>query len=216
MLSQGASPMYVKSNKAGSIVADFGNMRRVWPSTASARNGVFFTVGVARPFLPLSEQRLLLYGLEPYNNMLKRLMDLTSIDASVNTSGKPFFKDDLGMFIPAWNAYYYVNGRIYFKIFHSKDLIEFRSVYADPAGTYGNHFFTDPSSNTICIGVGRGWKGEEGIISYTPLSSYVLCSEDGGEHWVKIYELKYPSAIYDGIIIDELMLFTAREKSLYL
>jgi hypothetical protein len=161
MLSQGASPMYVKSNKAGSIVADFGNMRRVWPSTASARNGVFFTVGVARPFLPLSEQRLLLYGLEPYNNMLKRLMDLTSIDASVNTSGKPFFKDDLGMFIPAWNAYYYVHGRIYFKIFHSKDLIEFRSVYADPAGTYGNHFSRIPQVILYVLGLVVGGRGRK-------------------------------------------------------
>jgi len=144
--------------------------------------------------------------------VVQNLKDLTSIDKYVDTSGRPFFKKGMGVFIPAWNADYYIRGQTYFKIFHSEDLVEFKDVYVDPAGTYGNHFFADAKGSMICIGVGRGWKGCQGTISYTPLSSYLLCSEDGGKHWSKIYELKLPSAIYDGLIVDDTILFTARER----
>jgi hypothetical protein len=143
---------------------------------------------------------------------LKHVQDITSIDASLDTSGKPFYKKSIGYLIPAWNADFYICGRTWFKILHSKDLTEFKEVYVDPTGTYGNHFFADASSNRICIGVGRGLKGSQGTIGYTPLSSYLLCSEDGGEHWFKAYELKYPSAIYDGVIVDDIVAFTARER----
>jgi len=193
------------------VIADFGILRRVWPT--SMRTGILFTVGAARHSYPPHERRLLLYEFQPYRKVLKRLVDLTSIDPHVDTSGKPFFVERLGTFIPAWSADYYVYGGTYFKIFHSENLVEFKSVYVDPTGTYGNHFFADVKGDVICIGVGRGWKGRQGKISYTPLNSYLLCSEDGGEHWFKVYELKYPSALYDGIIVDDIILFTAREKS---
>jgi len=192
------------------LVKDFGIFRRVWPT--SMETMLLFTIGVARPFLQSRNRKLLVSILNPRRMVLEYLEDLTSNDKHVDTSGKPFFKESIGVLIPAWNADYYTHGRTYFKIFHSEDLAEFKDVYVDPTGTYGNHFFADFKGNVICIGVGRGWKGRQGKISYTPLSSYLLCSEDGGKHWFKIYELKYPSAIYDGIIIDDIILFTAREK----
>ncbi|MCC6004915.1 MAG: hypothetical protein LM590_11305 [Thermofilum sp.] len=192
------------------IIADFGSLRRVWPTAADDR--VFFTVGSARPYLPLNEQRLILYEYKPYNDTFTRIIDLTNIDKLVNTSGKSFFKRNAGIFIPAWNSEFYIYGKTYFKIFHSENLTDFRTVYVDPTGTYGNHFFANDAGNIICIGVGRGWKGKKGSISYTPLSSYLLISEDHGENWLKIYELRYPTAIYDGVIVDDLILFTARER----
>jgi len=176
------------------------------------KDDIIFTVGTARPFIPRHDRRLLLYKLNLYRDGLERVVDLTSIDALVDTSGQPFFKNGLGLFVPAWNSEYYICGRTYFKIFKSEDLTNFKAVYTDPKGTYGNHFFSDPVGQYICIGVGRGWKGSKGIVSYTPSSSYLLCSEDGGEHWYKVYELDYPTAIYDGVVIDDLILFTAREK----
>lgn len=192
------------------IIIDFGSLRRVWPTAADDR--VFFTVGSARPYLPLNEQRLILYEYKPYNDTFTRIIDLTNIDKLVNTSGKSFFKRNVGIFIPAWNSEYYIYGKTYFKIFHSENLTDFRTVYVDLSGTYGNHFFANDTGNIICIGVGRGWKGKKGSISYTPLSSYLLISEDYGESWLKIYELRYPTAIYDGVIVDDLILFTARER----
>jgi len=203
--------LYFKTKRSdGQIIADFGSLRRVWPTAAEGR--VFFTVGSARPYLSLNEQRLILYEYKPYNNTFTRIIDLTNIDKLVNTSGKPFFKRNIGIFIPAWNSGFYIYGKTYFKIFHSENLTDFRTVYVDPSGTYGNHFFANDTGNIIGIGVGRGWKGKKGSISYTPLSSYLLISEDYGESWLKIYELRYPTAIYDGVIVDDLILFTARER----
>jgi len=194
----------------GRIIADFGVFRRVWPTAAEGK--VFFTVGSARPYIPLKEQRLILYEYKPHSDTYTQIIDLTNIDKFVNTSGKPFFKRNVGIFIPAWNSEFYIYGKTYFKIFHSENLTDFRTVYVDPTGTYGNHFFANDAGNIICIGVGRGWKGKKGSISYTPLSSYLLISEDYGKSWLKIYELRYPTAIYDGVIVDDLILFTARER----
>jgi hypothetical protein len=194
-----------------SIVSGFGNLRRVWPTTT--KDCITFTVGVARPFIPSYERRLLIYQFNHYRNKLKLLADFHVDTFHVDTSGQPYFSNKTGLFIPAWNSDYYVYGRTYFKIFRSQDFSEFQEIYVDPAGTYGNHFFSDESGNQIYIGVGRGWKGTRGTISYTPLNSYLLGSEDGGEHWSKIYELKYPTAIYDGVKVDDLIIFSARERN---
>jgi hypothetical protein len=194
----------------GKIIADFGILRRVWPTAAEDK--IFFTVGLARPYLPPNEEHLILYEYNLYSNMFTRIIDLTNIDKYVNTSGKPYFERNVGILIPAWNSGFYIYGKTYFKIFHIENLTDVRTVYVDPSGTYGNHFFANDTGNIICIGVGRGWKGKKGSISYTPLSSYLLISEDYGESWFKIYELRYPTAIYDGVIVDDLILFTARER----
>ncbi|MHA1583361.1 MAG: glycosyltransferase [Candidatus Baldrarchaeia archaeon] len=108
-------------------VVDFGVMRRIWPTTME--DNLLFTIGTARPFIPHHKRRLLLYEFNPYRNRLKCIVDLTFLEPLIDTSGKPFFKEEVGLFIPAWNSEFYINGRTIFKIFHSCDLAEFRTVY---------------------------------------------------------------------------------------
>jgi len=191
------------------IIGDYGLYRRVWPFATSRE--LFFTVGIARPVIPSNERALRLYRINTSGN-IDLLQILSLQEPRVDTSGQPYFKSGLGLLIPAWNSEFYTIGKTIFVIFKSYDFNEYKVVYVDEHGSYGNHFFSDVQGTRICIGVGKGWNGKPGRVSYTPRGAYLLCSEDGGDHWSQIYEIKYPTAIYSGVIVDDIIAFTLRER----
>jgi hypothetical protein len=191
------------------IIRDYGLYRRVWPFATSRE--LFFTVGIARSVVPSNERVLRLYRINTSGN-IDLLQNLSLHEPRIDTSGQPYFKPGLGLFIPAWNSEFYTIGKTIFVIFKSYDFNEYKVVYVDEHGSYGKHFFTDAQGTRICIGVGKGWNGKPGRVSYTPRGAYLLCSEDGGDHWTQIYEIKYPTAIYSGVIVDDIIAFTLRER----
>jgi hypothetical protein len=110
------------------IIRDYGLYRRVWPFTTSRE--LIFTVGIGRPFIPSNERVLHLYRINTSGN-IDLLHNLSLQEPRIDTSGQPYFKPGLGLFMPAWNSEFYTIGKTIFVIFKSYDFNEYKVVYVD-------------------------------------------------------------------------------------
>jgi photosystem II stability/assembly factor-like uncharacterized protein len=148
----------------------------------------------------------------------RELADFHAMDKIHTTTGQPFVTERGIIFVPVWNAGFYTNGVTSFAIYRSEDRgSNWEKVYYDPLGTYAKHFFSNETGDTIYLGVGVNGGGLGGRIKYTPDESYLIKSEDYGRTWKKCLRVKYPTALYSGIVLDhETLLVTAREgKSVF-
>ncbi len=193
------------------VLLNYGKHYRIWPFADVKHKELYVSVGLARPFV-----KTLCRLLRSRDNgeSWDQISDFCHMDRRNTTTGQPFVTNVGEIFVPTWNAGFYTHGETWFAIYKSEDKGSlWKKVYEDPNGTYGKHFFQDPTDDSIYIGVGVKGGGFKGRISYTPAKAYLLKSDDHGRTWKKVLKIDYPTAIYSGATIsNKTIVVTAREK----
>lgn len=190
---------------------DYGKYYRIWPNGDVKRNKLYVSVGLSRPSgNPVCK----LFISQDHGDSWIEIADFHSLDKRNTTTGQPFVTNEGAIFVPVWNASFYTHGETWFAIYRIESHgASWKKVYEDSKGTYGNHFFQNPVDGSLHIGVGVGGGGSKGRIGFSPEKSYLLRSEDFGDTWKKVFEIDYPTALYDGTTLDEnTILVTARER----
>lgn len=188
-----------------------GKYYRIWPNIDPNRRELLVSVALARPFArPVCK----LLVSEDYGMSHRVIADFYSMNKRNTTTGQPFITSDGVILLPTWSASFYTHGETWFAIYRSEDRgASWKKVYEDSRGTYAKHFFQDSADGTLYIGVGVDGGGSEGRISYKPARSYLLRSVDHGTTWTKILKVDYPTALYDGIALEnKMILVMARDK----
>ena len=215
-MDQALSPSLL--NSSGSMLGEemttiwkLGKPWRVWPFAGSDQ--LLVSVATGRP---RGSKKCTLFsstdGLE-----FRQIADFGECDPKASTTGQPFINSRGTIFVPVWDVDYYHVGATYTAIHRSDDNGEtWTKVYEDSVGTYANHFFESPDRKHLFIGIGRRGGGKDGVIKFSPASGYLLHSNDDGRSWSTFLEFEKPSALYQGMVLedDSIVVTTREQKSL--
>ena len=181
---------------------------RIWPFAAG--NRLLVSVATGRPGGP--KGNVLFASADGVK--FAPIVDLMGCDPRATTTGQPFLTSRGTILVPAWDVDFYDKGATYCSIFRSGDGgSTWDKVFEDEDGTYANHFFESADGKHLFIGVGRGGGGRDGVIRFTPASSYLLKSKDDGRSWFTVLEYDKPSSLYQGVALtDDLVYVTTREQ----
>lgn len=191
------------------IVLNYGPFHRIWPAVGRGK-ALYASVSAVRSFVP---PVCTLLESKDFGESWSELADFYLLNPRNSTTGQPFTLIDGTLLVSLWDQNFYEFGRTWLAIYRSEDGgRSWEEAYSDSAATYGNHFFQNSQDGTtyLCAGVGGG--GSEGRISFAPARGLLLRSEDSGRSWNRCLEVDAPTALYDGVALDDVVVVSARDR----
>ena len=190
-------------------VLNYGRYHRIWPALGR-ENTLYASVSSVRSFVqPICK----LLRSEDFGESWIELADFYSMNPKNTTTGQPFTLVDGTLLVSLWDRDFYEFGRTSLAICRSEDGgRSWEETYSNSAATYGNHFFQNGQDGTIYLCAGLGGGGSEGRVSFAPAKGLLLRSRDTGRSWEACLGVDGPTALYDGVVIDDIVIVSARDR----
>jgi len=191
------------------LVLNYGPFHRIWPAVGSEET-LYASVSAVRSFVrPICK----LLESKDFGDSWIELADFHLLNPNNSTTGQPFTSIDGTPVVSLWDENFYEFGRTWLAIYRSEDGGQsWEEAYSDPAATYGNHFFQNSRDGRIYLCAGLGGGGSEGKVSFAPARGLLLRSQDSGRSWNRCLEVDGPTALYDGVAFDDIVVVSARDR----
>ena len=188
---------------------NYGPQHRVWPFPA-ADGSLYITVSSVRT---CSTPMCALLRSDDLGKSWTLLFDFLAADRRHSTTGQPYVLPTGLILVPVWDSRYYEFGRTGLAIYRSCDFgVTWDCVYFNASLTYGKHFFPGIGAGEFYLCAGLGGGGAHGRVAFTPHMGVLLHSADSGLTWDVCLQVESPTALYDGVVANDVVFATARER----
>ena len=191
------------------VLRNYGPRHRVWPFPAPD-GSLYITVSSVRTCSPPT---CALLRSDDFGESWTLVFDFLAADRRHATTGQPYVSRTGLILVPVWDSGYYEFGRTGLAIYRSGDFgATWDCVYFNAHLTYGKHFFPGSRDGELYLCAGLGGGGAHGKVAFTPHMGVLLHSDDSGLNWDVCFQVESPTALYDGVVANDILFATARER----